>query len=154
MIGTPEELSRHLWSLDKDKQYEIKPYKKRRSNDANSYCWVLCKKIADVIGNTKEFVYREHIRAVGTFEILPVKNEAVERFIDTWESKGYGWLCEVFNKSKIDGYTNIIAYYGSSTYDNKEMSILIDDIIYQAKLLNIETLTPEEIENLKNSWRA
>jgi hypothetical protein len=34
------------------------------------------------------------------------------------------------------------------------MSILVDGIVSEAKLLNIETLTPEEIENLKNSWRA
>ena len=28
MIGTPEELSRYLWQLDKDKKYEIKVYGK------------------------------------------------------------------------------------------------------------------------------
>ena len=152
IIGTPEELSRHLWNLDKEKQYELKEHKKKRSLDANSYCWILCKKIADVLRITKEEVYRKAISEVGKFEILPIKNEAVNTFISAWSSKGIGWICETFNKSKLEGYTNVIAYYGSSIYDTKEMSILIDNIVQEAKQLNIETMTPDEIENLKSLW--
>ena len=152
MVGNPEELSRYLWQLDKDKQYEIKEHKRKRSLDANSYCWVLCKKIADVLRITKEEVYRKAINEVGKFEILPIKDEAVRTFINAWSSKGIGWICEVLNKSKLDGYTNVIAYYGSSIYDTKEMSILIDNIVQEAKQLDIETMTPDEIENLKSLW--
>ncbi len=152
MIGNPEELSRYLWQLDKDKQYEIKEYKKKRSLDANSYCWVLCKKIADVLRITKEEVYRKAINEVGKFEILPIKDEAVKTFINAWTSKGVGWICEVLNKSKLDGYTNVIAYYGSSIYDTKEMSILIDNIVQEAKQLEIETMSPREIEQLMSMW--
>lgn len=154
MIGTPEELSRYLWQLDKDKQYEIKEYKKRRSLDANSYCWVLCKKIADKLRITKEEVYVKAIHEVGKFEILPIKDEAVDTFIKAWSSKGIGWLCEVLNKSKLDGYTNVIAYYGSSIYDTKEMSILIDNIVQEARQLEIETMTPKELEQLMSMWGA
>ena len=152
MVGTPEELSRYLWKLEKEKQYEIKEYKKRRSSDANSYCWVLCKKIADVLRITKEEVYRKAINEVGKFEILPIKDEAVDTFIRAWTSKGVGWICEIFNKSKIDGYTNVIAYYGSSIYNTKEMSILIDGIVQEAKQLGIQTETPEEIARMKAMW--
>lgn len=153
MIGTPEEISKYLWQLDKEKQYEIKVYKKKRSLDANSYCWVLCKKIADELRITKEEVYRKAINEVGKFEIIPIKDEAVDTFINAWKSKGVGWICEVFNKSKIEGYTNLIAYYGSSIYNSKEMSILIDSIVSEAKELKIETLTPNELERLKSLWR-
>lgn len=154
MIGTPEEISKYLWQLDKDKQYEIKEYKKKRSLDANSYCWVLCKKIADKLKITKEEVYIKAIHEVGTFEILPIRDEAVDIFIKAWSSKGIGWLCEVLNKSKLDGYTNLIAYYGSSIYDTKEMSILIDNIVQEAKQLEIETMTPRELEELMSMWGA
>ncbi len=152
MIGTPEEISKYLWQLDKDKQYEIKEYKKKRSLDANSYCWVLCKKIADKLRITKEEVYVKAIHEVGKFEILPIKDEAADTFIKAWSSKGIGWLCEVLNKSKLDGYTNLIAYYGSSIYDTKEMSILIDSIVQEAKQLEIETMTPRELEELMSMW--
>lgn len=131
---------------------EIHKHREKRSLDANSYCWVLCKKIADVLGATKEEVYKKAINEVGKFEILPIKDEAVETFIKAWTSKGIGWVCEVFGKSKLDGYTNVIAYYGSSIYDTKEMSVLIDNIVQEAKQLGIETMPPYELEQLKSLW--
>lgn len=131
---------------------EIVKHREKRSLDANAYCWVLCKKIADVLRTTKEEIYVKAIHEVGTFEILPIRDEAVDTFIKAWSLKGIGWICEVLNKSKIDGYTNVIAYYGSSIYDTKEMSVLIDNIVQEAKQLEIETMNPRELEQLKSMW--
>jgi hypothetical protein len=131
---------------------EVKQYRQKRSLDANSYLWVLCQKIAEVIRSTKELVYQKTIREVGQFEILPIREDAVETFIDRWSSKGLGWFAEVLDDSKLPGYKKIIAYYGSSVYDTREMSILIDEIVSQAKELNIETLPPDEVESLKALW--
>ena len=135
-------------------EVEIKPYKEKRSNDANAYMWVLCNKIALAIGHnmTKEEVYREAVRKVGVFEILPIKKEAISRFIQSWCKNGTGWVCDNTGRSKLDGYENVIAYYGSSTYNTKEMSVLIDYIVEEAKNLRIETLPPEELKSLKESW--
>lgn len=154
MIGTPKEISNFLWQLDSEKVYEIKEYRKKRSLDANAYLWTLCKKIADVLRITKEEVYTKQIKEVGKFEIIPIRDEAVETFIHAWSNKGIGWICEILNKSKIDGYTNLIAYYGSSLYDTRDMSILIDAIVQEAKNLNIETLSPQKIEDLKSMWKG
>ncbi len=150
MIGSPKEISQYLWQLDPKKEYEIKEHKEKRSLDANGYCWVLCKKIADKLHITKEEVYRKNIKEMGKYEILPIRNEAVETFINAWTGKGIGWICESLAKSKFDGFTNLIAYYGSSVYDSKEMVLLLDSIIQEAQALDIETLTPDEIANLKN----
>jgi len=140
--------------VEKGKQLsvEVKQYRQKRSLDANSYLWVLCQKIAEVIRSTKELVYQKTIREVGQFEILPIREDAVETFIDRWSSKGLGWFAEVLDDSKLPGYKKIIAYYGSSVYDTREMSILIDEIVSQAKELNIETLPPDEVESLKALW--
>ena len=46
MIGKPEELSRVLFNLDRDKVYEIKEYKKMRSKDANAYFHKLTNELA------------------------------------------------------------------------------------------------------------
>lgn len=150
MIGTPEELSRYLWNLDKEKKYEIKEHKEKRSLDANGYCWVLCKKIADKLHITKEEIYKKNIKEVGKYEVIPIRNDAIETFVNAWTGKGIGWICEILSKSKIDGYTNLIAYYGSSIYDSKEMSLLLDGIVQEAQNLGIETLTPDELANLKS----
>lgn len=131
---------------------EIKQYRAKKSLDANNYCWLLCQKIAEVIHSTKEEVYQKAIRDVGQFEIMPIRNDAVETFIYRWSAKGLGWHAEVLDDSKLDGYKKIIGYFGASVYDSKEMSVLIDYIVDECKELNIETLTPSEIERLKAEW--
>ena len=118
---------------------------KKLGLNANNYMWQLIQKIADKIGSTKEEVYLEAIRDKGQFEIVPVKNEAVEQFIKCWSKNGLGNVCEIKGESKINGYTNIICYFGSSTYDTKQFSYLCDYIVEQAKELEIETLTTNEI---------
>lgn len=131
---------------------EIKQYRRKRSQDANSYCWVLCQKIAEAIGSTKEQVYQTFIKRVGQFEIVPIKNEAVDRWIDVWKTKGLGWHSEVLSDSKLDGYKKVISYYGSSVYNTREMSVLIDEIVTQCQELGIETMTPDELADLKSRW--
>ena len=130
----------------------IKQYRKKRSLDSNAYCFALCQKIAEAIGSTKENIYKEMIKRIGQFEIVPIKNEAVERWITAWESKGLGWQSEIMSESKLTGYTNTINYYGSSVYTSLEMAKLIDEIVYEAKELGLETLPPDELRQLKEGW--
>lgn len=66
---------------------------------------------------------------------------------------GIGWVCEEIGKSKIEGYTNVKAYYGSSTYNSKEMARLIDSIVEDCKLQGIPTDTPEQIAKYKEMWK-
>ena len=131
---------------------ELKKYRQKRSLDANAYMWVLVSKIQEKLNLPKEEIYKDAIKNIGVYEIIPVKNEAVERFIEAWKHNGLGWVCET-TKSKLDGFTNIIAYYGSSTYNTKEMSRLVDLIVQECKQLDIETMTPEELSRLKEEWK-
>lgn len=152
MVGTQKQVITWLLEQDNTKQYEVKQVKRKRSLDANAYCWVLMQKLAEKLNITKEEVYREAIKTVGSYEILPIKEEAVVRFIEAWKHNGLGWVCET-TKSKLDGYVNVLAYYGSSTYDTKEMSRLIDLIVEECKLQEIETMTPEQLSLLKEEWK-
>ena len=113
--------------------------------------WVLVSKIQEKLNIPKEDVYRDAIKNIGVYEVIPVKDEAVERFIEAWKHNGLGWVCET-TKSKLEGFTNVIAYYGSSTYNTKEMSRLVDLIVQECKQLNIETMTPEQLSVLKEEW--
>ena len=130
----------------------IEQERRRRSLDANAYCWTLCQKIAEAIGSTKELVYKKTIRDVGQFEIVPIREDAVETWIERWGNKGLGWFAEVLDDSKLDGYKKVISYYGSSVYDSREMAILIDEIVTQCHELEIDTKTPAELESMKNLW--
>lgn len=41
---------------------------------------------------------------------------------------------------------------GSHTYNTAEMSKLIDGTVSEAKELGIETMTPDQIEEMKQKW--
>lgn len=131
---------------------ELKPFRAKRSLDANAYCWVLLDKIAEKTGIPKEYIYRNEIKNIGgNSEIVCVTNEAVNKVRDGWERNGIGWQTDTF-PSKIDGCTNVILYYGSSAYDTKQMSRLLDNIIQDCEALNIPTETPERIAEMKSLW--
>lgn len=132
---------------------DIAQWREKRSLDSNAYAWVLLDKIAEKTRTTKENVYREIIKRVGVFEILPIKDIAVESFVKRWQSKGLGWVCESLGSSaKLQGFTKIVAYFGTSTYDSKEMARFLDEVIYEAKELGIQTLDERDLESLIKTW--
>ena len=130
----------------------LEQQKKRRSLSANNYAWVICQKIAEKVGATKEAVYRKNISEVGSFEVVEVSSAAVPRFIERWHKNGLGFIAEPYQEK--NGFTTIIAYYGSSTYNTAEMAMLIDALISEAKAVGVEVMPPEELEALKNSWKG
>ncbi len=137
---------------DCDVDVEIKKHRKKRTVDANAYCWVLIDKLADKLSIDKREVYREAIRSIGgVSEIVCVRAEAYEKLKQIWTSKGIGWQVEKL-PSKLDGCINAVLYYGSSTYDTEQMSRLIDNLVQDCKAVGIPTETPEQIEKIKSLW--
>ena len=133
---------------------EIKPFRARRSLDANAYFFVLADKLAEKLNTTKEEVYRNAIKEIGgVSETVCVQDQAVDRLCESWRRNGIGWQTDTF-PSKIVGCTNVILYYGSSTYDTAQMSRLIDNIVQDCKAVGIETCTPAELERLLSLWEG
>ena len=134
---------------------EVKEHRKKRSLDANAYCWVLINKLADVMRIPPTEVYRQAIQDIsGNSEVIPIKDEAVEQFKQAWSHNGLGWLVKDMGKSKLQGYRNLMVYYGSSVYDTKQMGDLIDHLVQDCKSLDIETLTPDKLSLLMEEWDA
>lgn len=79
-----------------------------------------------------------------------VEEKAFEDFKRIWEKQGLGFLIKEI--SRKDKCIKVQAYYGSSTYNTKEMSLLIELLVQQAKELNIETKPQAEINSLLESW--
>ncbi len=131
--------------MNKDLRVRLCEWKNKRSKDANAYFWELCGTLAAVIRRSPESIYRELIKDVGgNYAVLCLQSKAAETFIANWESRGIGWVCDTTD-SKLAGCVNVIAYYGSSTYDTAQMSRLIDLIAEECKAQGIETATPEEL---------
>ena len=131
---------------------ELDIARKKRSLDANAYAWVLIDKIAKAVSIGKTDVYKAAIKDIGgVSETICVKKEAAERLCGAWDSNGIGWQSETM-PSKINGCVNVVLYYGSSVYDTKQMTSLIDYLVCEAEELGIDTKTPEETAKMLNLW--
>lgn len=142
--------------IDPQKKYTvtIKEFRKKRSLDANAYAWVLMNKLADKLNMGVRDLYRHYIPDIPeNSQVVYVPTEAVEKLQSGWEHNGIGWCSDTL-KSKLPGCTNVVLYYGSSTFDQKQMGVLLDLIIEDCKQVDVEYLTPEELERLKGEWDA
>ena len=143
-------------TLEDDKEYEvvIDKARKRRSNDANAYYWQLIGQLSAKLNIPPREIYRTHIKDVGdNFEVVPIREDVVDAWINAWESRGLGWRCECIGESKMRNYMNVICYFGSSTYDTKQMSRLIELCVEDCKGYGIETMTPQEIALMMQGYK-
>lgn len=140
-------------SIDKirDKMLNLtaKIHREKRSLDANAYAWVLMQKIAEAIHTDKWSVYLMMLeRYSPVFTHINVRPEAVERVMGEWRT------VKVLGPIQVNGSSGIQlqCYFGSSTFDSKEMSSFIDGIVSECKEMGIETLPPDEIERMRREW--
>ena len=126
---------------------KISKYRKKRSLNANALCWKLCTEIANVLRSDKESVYIEMLKRYGQSEIISV--------LSSVDISGYFKYYDVFGTGYVNNkeFTHYKVYKGSSEYDTKEMSILLDGIVEEAKALDIEVISEQELSLIKSEWR-
>lgn len=132
--------------MDNDVSVEIKKWREKRSLSANALMWCVCEELAEALKIGKVEVYRKAIKDVGVYQPLPIRDDAVDSFCANWESGGIGWFAEKTDKSKTPGYTLVFAFFGSSTYDTKEFSRLVDWLIDEAEQIGIVLKAGPELE--------
>ena len=148
MIGNAEQIVKWLFTQDREKQFEVKPYRQKRSLNANAYAWVLINEIANRLRTSKDEVYQEMLKRYGQNEIISVLSEIdISRFVKYYEEIG---------KGHVEGkeFTHYRCFIGSSEYDTREMAILIDGIISEAEALGIDTLPTTAVERMKALWQG
>ncbi len=144
------DISRLREATAKGKQLsvEIKQHRNRRSLNANAYLWVLLGKMAEVLRTSKDELYLMMLERYGVYTHIIVKPHVVEQVKAQWRTVRE--LGEVI----VNGQKGIQlqCYFGSSTYDTKQMSVLIDGVVSECQELGIDTLPPDEIQMMKNQW--
>lgn len=148
MIGKPDELIRWLLEQDRTKLFEVKQHREKRSLNANAYAWMLIGKIADAVRASKDEIYLQMLKRYGQSELVSVVSDV--------DVDGYFKYYEAVAETTLNGqpFTHYRVYKGSSEYDSREMSVLIDGIVSEAKDLEIETLPPHEIQRMKEMWQS
>ena len=127
---------------------EIKVHRNRRSLNANAYLWVLLGKLADALMTSKDELYLLMLERYGVFTHVIVKPEAVERVKAEWRT------VRELGKGRIGNVEGVQlqCYFGSSSYDSKEFSVLLEGVISECKEIGIETLPEDEIAQMLKEW--
>jgi hypothetical protein len=127
---------------------EIKQYRHNRSLDANAYMWVLLSKMADVLHTSKDELYLEMLGRYGVFTHIVVKPNVVDRVKQEWRT------VRELGEVKINGQIGVQlqCYFGSSTYDTKEFSVLLEGVISEAKEIGVEVISEEEKNSMLQEW--
>lgn len=143
----PEDFEKYL---DMDLSIEIKKPSKKRSLDSNAYMWVLLDKIAAVLNTDKESVYLDMLEKYGVFTPVVVRPAAVERLKQEWRTVKEIGPVEIGGEVGIQ----LLCFYGSHGYDQREMNRLISGVVNECHDLDIETLTDEELDAMNSRWGA
>jgi hypothetical protein len=148
MVGKADEVIKWLLNQDREKLFEIKPYRQKRSLNANAYAWVLINEMANRLRTSKDEVYQEMLKRYGQSKVISVLSDIdISRFVKYYEEIG---------KGHVEGkeFTHYRCFIGSSEYDSREMAILIDGIVDEAQELGIDTLPTTAVERMKALWQG
>ena len=131
-----------IFRLDKDTIYDVKinKHREKRSLNANAYLWKLVTEIGNILNKSKEEVYLQMLIDYGQSEMVSI--------LSVIDVKGYFKYYKLAGTSILNGkeFNHYKIYKGSSEYDTKEMSILLNGVVQEAKNLGIKTKDDIELE--------
>ena len=143
----------------REKQLDIKltQHRKKRSLTQNAYYWTLAHKLAAKQRISTTRLHNLMLRDVappfvidGKMCMQPIPDtEKAENDIleaETFHLKPTGGVIEGNDKSIYRWY---IVLRGSSTFDTKEMTALLNRMVDECKEAGIETATPAELEQMR-----
>lgn len=139
---------------DKELEITAKPYRKKRSLNANNYFHKLASLIAEKTNQSLTECKNQLIAEYGQID-TDIKTIIMDDEIDWRKVESLhlrpSTATKVLDNGKL--YRVYFVMRGSHTYDTAEMSRLIDATVAEAKELKIETMTPKEIERMMQAWR-
>ena len=128
----------------KDLDISVKVFRQKRSLDQNSYAWVLIGKIADKLRACKDDVYLTMLKRYGQGGVIKVQPQNEQAILSSLK----------YYEPHEKLYTDTDKYYriwaGSSGYNTEEMTVFLDGIISEAKEMGIDTLTPDELLEMRS----
>lgn len=143
MIGNAEKIIQWLFQQDREKIFEIKEKKAKRTLTQNAYYWVLLHELAKVLKIDNDTAHKMMLERYGTYEVISVLNGI--------DLTGYFKYFDEIGSGTVNGkqFTHYKIFKGSSQMDSKEFAVLLDGLISDCEELGIPTLTREEIAKLK-----
>lgn len=138
----------------KDICIEIDTWSDKRSLNANSYFHVLVGAIAKALHTGHIEIHNWLIAEYGQID-YELGYISLDDHID-WRRLD-GIHLQPTTEYIFDGDQTMRKYRvmrGSHSYNTKDMAHLIDGAVSEAQELGIETMTPDELERMKQLWKA
>lgn len=161
MTGNATQIVTFLLSADREKVWDLREHREKRSLTQNSYYWKLLSLTADKLKMSKPELHNRMLRKYGQRQYIGGLLVRIP-IPDTDEAEEAALAAEKFHiqptsdvKTGRDGrqYRTYLMLRGSSDYDTREMSVLLDGMINEAQQQDIETLTPMELERMRRDER-
>ena len=123
-------------------------YREKRSLDANAMLWACLGELAAFHRVDKWGLYLQMLKQYGKFTYICVKPAVVDAVKAQWRE------CEVIGEIVINGQRAIqmLCYFGSSTYNTQEFSILLEGVIEEMKDAGIEVPLSQEMKRALEQW--
>jgi hypothetical protein len=117
-------------------------YRKKRSLDANALLWSCLGQIASSLQADKWDIYLQMLKRYGKYTYICVKPNMVDSVRSQWRET------EVVGDVNINGSeaVQMLCYFGSSTLDTQEFSVLLDGVISEMREMGLETPTSREMQ--------
>lgn len=133
---------------DKDLRCELKVWRNRRSKDANAMLWACLQDIAAALGSDKWTVYLQMLKRYGKFTYVLMPEKAVEQFKAGWRE------CEEVGEVDVNGRKSIqlLCYFGSSTYDTKQFSTLLNGVISEMREMGLQIPERADVRRALEEW--
>ena len=127
---------------------EAVKFRERRSLDANALLWSCLGKMAEALMIDKWDVYLLMLKRYGKFTHMMVEENAVEATKQQWRE------CEIVGDITLNGkkFVQMLAYFGSSKYNTKEFSHLLDGVVSEMKEMGLEPPLSKEMRVALERW--
>lgn len=136
---------------------EIGPIRKGRTLSQNAYYWQLLTKVAEKLHTSTAFQHNRLLRQHPRFDtiageiptLLLKEREGIDEEIMEDEHNHLYPTTQLLTNSAGTVFRYYRLMRGSKTFNTAEMSVLLDDLIADAQEAGIETLTPAELERIR-----
>lgn len=152
-LDTPPNNEEYASLKDIDKlDITIKKHREGRSLNANALLWKCLTEIAQAMNppQDKWKIYLYMLKRYGKYTYICVKPHVVEAVKKQWRE------CEEIGEISINGEkaVQMLCYFGSSTYDSKEFSVLLDGVMSEMQEMGLQLPMPEHVEKALKEWEA
>ncbi len=161
---TTSDLIMFLADKPKDMKWDLQEHREHRSLSQNAYYWRLASQVASKtvkFGANVNEIHNRNLRQLGLREYI--NEQPICVYIpDTEQAEQTAINAETYHikptsQTRVSKNGEVFRCYvmlrGSHSFNTSEMSALVDLMVQEAEAVGVETLTPRELEQIREYER-